>query len=161
MFYVVLFFRETYFIMIFFFRKLVVCFLLRETWCMPIFVHETCSMWIISSRNLLYLDLCHWKNLLYFYFFFMRLFACWSFSLWKLYSDFFSRETGFVLGNCCVLIFVRETWFILMFSFVKHVLRFFILSWSLIYHDIFLRETYCMLGFSSWNMMHADFVRET
>ena len=33
-------------------------FFLRETWCMLIFVHETFCFWIISSVNLIYLNLC-------------------------------------------------------------------------------------------------------
>jgi len=43
------------------------------------------------------------------------------------------------------------------FFFVKVVVCWFILSWLLIYLDIFLPENCCMLVFSSRNMMHTDF----
>ena len=68
---------------------------------------------------------------------------------------FFSRETYFlhvtcyvlifVNGTLCVLIFVRETLYMLIFLFLKLLLWFFS-SWNY---------------FPSWNLLRADFFRET
>jgi len=58
-----LFFRETCFISIFFSSwKMMHLVFLWETWCTLIFVHETCCMWTISSKNLIYLHLCLWET---------------------------------------------------------------------------------------------------
>ena len=111
---------------------------LRETWCLLIFVHETCCMLVITSRNLMHLDL----NLVYFYFFFMKLVACIFFSLLNLYVVFLLMK-------------------LVLFFFCKRLNVFwFILSRNVIYHDIFLCKTCCMLVLSSFSMMHVDFVHE-
>ena len=99
---------------------------LRETWYMLIFVNETCYMWIIYSGNLMYLDLCL-REIKFLYFFFMKLLACWFFSSWNMYIDFFYRLNRYRLLN---------------------LLRADFGLWNLIYLDIYLRETCCMLFYT-------------
>jgi len=90
------------------FVKLVACwFFLRDTWCMLIFVHETCCMWIISSSNLLFLDLSLQDT--YFLFYLNENCCMFIFLLWNLQTDFSPRESVYLLGTFCVLSFVRET----------------------------------------------------
>ena len=48
-----------------------------------------------------------------------------------------------------------------MFFFTKLVVYCFNLSRNLIYHYIFLHETYCMFVYSTRNMMDADLVHKT
>ena len=74
------------------------------------------------------------RNLLNFYFFFVKVLACWFFCSWNLCIYFPPRETGFVHGTCSLLIFVSKISFVLAFFFVKLVVCFYFfaklnLSW--------------------------------
>ena len=113
--------------------------LLRETCCILVnalvkfnllysFLCETCRIMFFQWK-MMQANFCSWKLLLvgyifkkfnvswcmssiklfYFYFFFMKLIACYSFSSWNLYIDFSSCETGFVHGICCLMIFCHKT----------------------------------------------------
>ena len=84
------------------------CFFLCESGCMLIFVHETCYFWIISSRNSIY----PYLNLRE---------TCYTFifSSWDMCNDFSPRETGFASRTCCMLIFVPQVNFIMIFFFMK------------------------------------------
>jgi len=124
---------ETCCVLIFFFVKLLVKLILSR---------EIIAWWLFVRRTSCALIFCSW-NLLHVNFFYFSL---------DFYIDFSHRETDFVHGNCCMLIFVRGTFFV----------------------PIFVREAYCMLiflflklmywflsswnGFCSWNLLHANFV---
>ena len=117
---------------------------LCETWCMLIFARETCCRWIISSGNLMYLDLCLRETWYIFI----------SSSLNVLPIDFFLRVT-------CRLFF--SYW---IFYCSLNFLRYNFCSCNLIDLNICLCETYCMLFlsfmkvnlssyFSSWNLFYV------
>ena len=88
------------------FVKLIACwFFLRETWCILIFVCETCCLYIISSRNIRYLHL-RCQETCYILFphetfgilisILVKLIH-WIFSLWNRYCSWI----------CCMLIFFK------------------------------------------------------
>ena len=128
---------------------------------MIICLRETCCILVFSSWNMMHADFCSWnllhvdyfvkklnvscltssRNLLVFSFFFMKLVACWFFSLWNLYIDFSPHETGFVRGSRCIC-----SWNLIYLdiSFVILIVWWFILSWNLIFHHIFFRGTCCI-----------------
>ena len=116
---------------IFFFLKHVTCWL---------FVCETCCAWINSSRNSINAELCFRET---FYIFIPSSWNLWhdDFSHRKTsYIDFSPRETGFVHGTFCVLIFC---------------------FWDLIYLNIFLRETSCMWIFLRETFVGYFFIRKS
>ena len=127
---------------LFFTRKIccMVIYLKLVAYCFFYVKHNTC--WFCSWR-MLHMD-CFFRklnvswfmtsrNVSYFYFFFMKLVACWFFYQWNLYIDFSPLETGFVRGSCSALIFARKAEFILKFLFVRLIVYLYILAWNLIF----------------------------
>ena len=115
------FIQGTCCVLIFVLENSCVLSIVRETCCVVIFI----LFKLILSRNFV---ACR---------FFVRETCCMSFfSSWNLYIDLSNRETDFVHGACCVLIFVRGTFCV----------------------PIFVRETWCMLIFFFWNWC-IDFSR--
>ena len=139
--------------MIFFFTKIVVCwFFIFETWCMQIFVRETCFVRIISSRNLIYLDL-GFRDTCYF-----LISSSWNFllvysSLHEIFTLIFLllKPVLFVELAACWFLFVKVvlSWY---FFSVKHNVSWFIISWNLIYHVIFVLN-YVEYWFFLWKLV--------
>ena len=138
----------------------------------------------VGSWNLLHLDFsgretCKSIFLLVKLIFFMELLVCslwlvkfvtcWFFFSWNFYTDFSPRESSFVRGTCCMLIFVRDTCYRLIFLFVKLVHWFFsnrfctckLLRADFLFVELvtcwFLFQTLVVSWFfSSWNL-YIDF----
>ena len=89
------------------------------------FVCETWCLLIFCLRNVLHVYFWSW-NLLHH-----------DFSSWNLYNYFSPRETDFVDGICCVMTFVHETWWMLIFVH-KLIASWFFFSWNFYYFLIFL-----------------------
>ena len=130
---------------------------------------------IISSRNLMYPDLCL-RKMLCFYFFLVKLVACWFFSSWNFYIDF-------LLSKLILFVELVEWWFLhvkfnlfwyfsnefcsmLIYSSVKVSLYRHFSWWNLLHvcfffvkHDaccfLFVKCVPCGL-FSSLNLMYLD-----
>ena len=101
------------------------------TRCMLIFLFMKFVHWFFfswkrfCSWNMLRADYCS-LNLLHADFSHVKLVVCWFISSWNFYIVFSPRETDFVCGTCClpifapgafcVMIFVRETCRMLIFS---------------------------------------------
>ena len=117
----------------FFFVKLVLCRLfLREIWNMLIFFPETCCMLIVSSGNLIYLDLCLRETCYIFISSSQKLITCGFISTWNLYIHFSSRETSFRSWNMYCDDFVRATYFFCIFCSCNLFFCIFS-SWNLLY----------------------------
>ena len=104
----------------------------------------------------MYLHLSFWETRFISIFWFVGFYQI-HFSFLETCKLIFPRETGFVNGIFCVLIFVRKNLIYPDVVFIKLVVFWFILSWNLIYFDFFLIVKWCLF-FSSKTMMHFWFL---
>ena len=86
------------------------------------------------------------------WFLYVNLVICWFFSSWNLYINFSHRETYFLHGNCCGLIFVSESCSMLFLDSWNLSFDFFS-SWSGLVHG-----TSFMLIFARWTCWVVIFV---
>ena len=165
-----------YFIIIFFFLKNAAYCFFREIWCMLILFMKKCCMWIISSRNLMYLNLCL-RETCYIFIFSSWNFLHVKFSLFGTCTLIFFSWNRFYLWNflrvdfCSenlihldifstttllyVELFFRETQFTIVFFLLKYIACWCFLVKNDTCWFLFVKPTTCSL-FSSRNLIYLD-----